>query len=145
MPTEFSVQTILWLILAGFAVAAVVVAVMRLSLGKFVQKLLEENATSPETARSLSELGVKETGYLRSALKGRGPLSAVVQSTGEGQKKYYIPEESVPRAKSKFKREKFSIPIVLLCLLLLAAAAVGAAYLWPGLTGLWSRIIPTSC
>ena len=145
MPFDFDLQTILWLILAGFALAAVIVAVMRLSLGKVVRKLLEENATSPETARSLSELGVKETGYLRSSLKGRGPLASVVKSTGEAQEKYYIPEESADRAKAKFKREKFSIPIILLCVLLLAAAAVGAAYLWPGLTGLWGKIIPSSC
>ncbi|MBP5231537.1 MAG: hypothetical protein ILO68_07380, partial [Clostridia bacterium] len=135
---------VLWLLLVGIAVAAAAVAFMRLPLGTFVRKLLEENADSPETAKSLSELGVRRNGYLSTSLKGRGPLSTVVRAVGEGpDAKYYIPESSVPLAKAKFRKEKIALPAILIGLVLLAAAAVGAAYLWPGLTGLWGSLFPS--
>ena len=139
---DITVQRILWLLLTGVVVACIIALIMRRALGSFVRKLLESGADTPENAVSLSDLGVKETGYLRSCLKGRGPLSTVVSATEESPARYYISEKNVPHAKSKFKKESFSLPLIIVCVLLLAGAAVGAFYLWPGLTGLWSALFP---
>ena len=142
---NLDLKYVLWMLLIGATVAGIAVLVMRASLGKFVRKLLDAGADSPENAKSLSDLQIRESGSLRTALKGKGPLGAVVRSTGEDVPRYYIPEDQSQLARSKFRKEKLSLPLVLLCLLLLALAAVGAAFLWPGLSGLWSKLIPTSC
>ena len=139
---DINVQRILWMILIGVTVAAIVALVMRRSLGSFVRKLLASGADTPENAKTLSDLGVRPNGYIRSCLKGRGPLTAVVSGTEDDPPRYYIPDKSVPLAKSKFKKESFSLPLIIVCALLLAGAAVGAVYLWPGLTGLWSVFFP---
>ena len=139
----FDVKTVLWMLLTGIAIAAVAVIVMRLSLGKFVRKLLETKANTPETAKSTDELGVRGNGYLKAALKGHGPLGTVVKSVSGDPARYYIPEENVSRAESKFRKEKFSLPLILICILLIVGAFIGAIYLWPGLTSLWGRLGPS--
>ena len=68
---DITVQRILWLLLTGVVVACIIALIMRRALGSFVRKLLESGADAPENAVSLSDLGVKETGYLRSCLEGR--------------------------------------------------------------------------
>ncbi|MBO4366413.1 MAG: hypothetical protein J5843_02015 [Clostridia bacterium] len=139
---DINVQRILWMLLTGVVIACIVALIMRRALGSFVRKLLDSGANGPDNAVTLSELGVRETGYLRSCLKGRGPLSTVVSSTATEIPRYYINEKDIPHAKSKFKKESFSLPLIIVCIVLLAGAAVGAVYLWPGLTGLWSALFP---
>ena len=141
---DINVQRILWLLLTGVVVASIIALVMRRLLGSFVRKLLDSGADSPENAKTLPELGVRETGYLRSCLKGRGPLSTVVSATDARPAAYYIPEQNRKHANSKFRKDPFSVPLIILCAVLLAAAAVGAVYLWPGMTGLWSALFPSA-
>lgn len=67
-----NIQTILWLLMIGFAVAAVAVYCSNRFLGGFVRALLAVDATSPESALTMKELGVKSNPLLRAALGRKG-------------------------------------------------------------------------
>lgn len=89
--------------LVGFAVAMLIVYYCKIIAGKGVRLLLENEAFSPETAKSLEELGiVKNAKFHSSRLEKSVPQSRICVCIGDAPKKYYIPEENRSRAQRTY-------------------------------------------
>lgn len=70
-----------WAIVAlclGMVIAAVMAVYEKRGLGEFVRKMLYEECYTPETAKTLSELGYRKNAAVRGALRS-GSLSKVVK------------------------------------------------------------------
>lgn len=122
---------IVWTVLAGVGVAVFYLWYVRRYVGVFVRKLIELDATSKETALSLSELHCKQTLPLRQALKEGGSLSETVQTVPGDPIRYYLPEKRLERAKSKYRKENASIPFLLLTVCLLIVIGVLFTFVYP--------------
>ena len=125
------IQTILVMFMVGFGVAAIVTYYNKKFLGSLVRSLLEIDATSEESAISLSEIGIKLSPAMKHALRPGTSFSKTVVVTEDG--KYYIEPSRVELAKSKYHDEKITVVFVLLILLILSAAALAVTYIFPDL------------
>ena len=75
----FSIRTLLICFWVGIVLAAALAIFNKRVLGDFVRACARDGATSPEKARTLSELGFLKNSSVRSALKRRGSLRRVVR------------------------------------------------------------------
>ena len=130
------VTGILWLLLGGIGVAAVYLWYSRSFVGVLVRKLLEIDATSPETAVSLSTLHCRLTPPLRLALREGGALDGIVLQTdgGEGEILYYLAPEKADMAKVKYRNEGTSVFFLLLVIGLLVLIGVLFTVFYPMLS-----------
>ncbi len=132
-----SAVAIVWMILAGIGVASVYLWYSRAFPGKLVRKLLEIDATSPETAVSLETLHVRLTPPLRFALREGGALQDVVLSLPSegGGKLYYLSPDRRDKAKAKYRNEGNSILLVLFAIAALLLIGLLFYYLYPVVSG----------
>lgn len=124
-----NIQTILWLLMIGFAVAAVAVYCSNRFLGGFVRALLAVDATSPESALTMKELGVKSNPLLRAALGRKGEFTRMVADAGGG--KYYIAPERLGLAKVKYREKGAGLLSVLLLIAVAALCTLAFTYIFP--------------
>lgn len=134
-------EQIIWMILAGIALASIIVLYNKQVLGKFVRKLISIDATSPESAVSAEEMNVRINGFIRLAMRNNGTLHGVVGETGSDTKAYFIFPEQLDRAKSKYRKENLSWILIIAGILLLLAAGFGISLGWPKLTEFWQQLI----
>ena len=78
---ELKLEFIVWPIFIGICIAAFVTVFVRVKLGEVVRAIFSAGAVSPETAKTLEELGVANKFFVRSALRGRSALRRVVDAT----------------------------------------------------------------
>lgn len=96
-----------WAIVAlcfGIVLAAIIGVYEKRGLGEFVRKLIYEECYTPESAKTLGELGYRKNTAVRSALK-RGSLSKVVVCT---QKQEYDAQIAQKRAEYEANATKDS-------------------------------------
>ncbi len=107
----------------GFIVAILMTAYTRVHLGGFVRKLIKAECTSPESAKTLYELGFFRSVSIRSALKRGSALRMAVRyctpedremacaavQTEEGETVPTIPERQLGE-KIDFLKDAFYIP-----------------------------------
>lgn len=122
-------KTIIWMFMLGVAIATVAMYYNSRFLGRFVRKLLDIDATSPQSAIALEELGLKLTPALRSSLKPGTSFSQIVIKTEDDR--YYIAPDKVSLAKAKFRGKDITIVYVLLILIILAICAFAMTYVFP--------------
>ena len=120
-----------WTILAGIAIASVILWYNRRFLGALVHKLIEIDATSPETAVSLEELHCKETAPLKNALREDGSLHDAILATEDQPPRYYIAPKKLSMLKAKYRKENASIFSVILIICLLIVTGVLFTVLYP--------------
>ncbi len=125
------VTHIVWTILAGIAVASGILWYNRRFLGAFVHKLIEIDATSPETAVTMEELHCKESAPLKNALREDGALHDAILTTEEEPPRYYIAPKKLPMLKAKYRKENASVFSVILIICLLIVVGVLFAVLYP--------------
>lgn len=107
--------------LVGFAIAMIVAYYCKIIAGKGVRLLLEKEAFSPETAKSLEELGiVKNVKYHESRLEKSVPQSRICVCVGEDVKRYYIPEENLVRAQRTYSVSEKPLGITVISVILIA-------------------------
>lgn len=123
------ITTIIWMFMLGAAVATVVVYYNSRFLGRFVRALLDIDATSPESALTPDELGVKMTYAIKHALKPGTAFSQTVIKTEDNR--YYIAPDKVGLAKMKYRGKDTTIVFVLLILVILALVALALTYIFP--------------
>ena len=123
------ITTIIWMFMLGAAVATVVVYYNSRFLGKFVRALLDIDATSPESALTPDELGIKMTYAIKNALKPGTAFSQTVIKTEDNR--YYIAPDKVGLAKMKYRGKDTTIVFVLLILGILALVALALTYIFP--------------
>ncbi len=96
-----------WAIIAlclGMVLAAMMAVYEKKGLGEFVRKLISEECYTPESAKTLYELGYRKNAAVRGALRG-GSLSKVVVCT---QKKEYDDQVAQKRAEYEANSTKDS-------------------------------------
>ncbi|MBQ3003255.1 MAG: hypothetical protein IJD82_05950 [Clostridia bacterium] len=125
------VTHIIWTILAGIAVASGVLWYNRRFLGAFVHRLIEIDATSPETAVTIEELHLTQSAPLKNALREDGSLHDAILSTADEPPRYYIAQKKLPMLKAKYRKENASIFSVILIICLLIVTGVLFTVLYP--------------
>ena len=78
---ELKLEFIVWPIFIGICIAAFVTVFVRVKLGAVVRAIFEAGAISPDTAKTLEELGVANIFFVRTALRGRSALRRVIDAT----------------------------------------------------------------
>ena len=125
------ISNLIWMFVIGAAIAMIVMYYNVRFLGQLVRKLLQIDATSPESAISLDELGLKMSPAVRYSLRPGTSFSETVLSTEDGR--YYIAPDKVSMAKSKYKGKDTTIVFVLLCIVTLAVVAFAFSKIFPDL------------
>lgn len=127
------VVSIVWLTLIGVGVAAVCLWYSRTFPGKLVRKLLEIDATSPETAVSLETLHCRMTPPLRLALREGGALQDLVLSlpSEDGGTLYYLSPDRRDKAQAKYRKEGTGFLPVLFAVAGLLLVGLLFHYLYP--------------
>ncbi|MBQ9847981.1 MAG: hypothetical protein IJO64_02865 [Clostridia bacterium] len=122
-------KTIIWMFMIGVAVATIVVYYNSRFLGRTVRALLDIDATSPQSAITLEELGLSLTPALRSSLKPGTAFSQIVIKTEDDR--YYIAPDKVSLAKAKYRGKDITIVFVILTLVILAVCAFAMTFVFP--------------
>lgn len=73
-----SIELIAWSCVIGVVIACLIAIYEKRYIGKFVRALLDAQAHTPESAKSLSELGFTRGALIRMAMRGKSALSTVV-------------------------------------------------------------------
>ncbi len=128
-----SVVSIVWLTLIGIGVATICLWYSRTFPGKLVRKLLEIDATSPETAVSLETLHCRMTPPLRLALREGGGLQDLVISlpSEDGGTLYYLSPAHLDKAQAKYRKEGHGFLSVLFAIAGLLLVGLLFHYLYP--------------
>ena len=121
--------TILWVFVLGFAVATLTVYYNSRFLGRFIRALIAIDATSPESALTMKELGIKPSPALRQALKPEGSFANIVIKT-EGNR-YYIAPDKIALAKVKYRTKDTTLLFVLMSLAIILIAGLAFNWLLP--------------
>lgn len=135
--TEFSptLEQVLWPMLAGIILAALIVLLNKKLFGKIVRRLIELRAFTPQTAVTLREAGIRETRVLRFALREKSAFRRLVHTCTPSQDaasneakdalsslRFYLPEENCDRAELQFDNNGASVlGVFLACILFFAA------------------------
>jgi hypothetical protein len=150
-----SLTGIVWALFGGFAAGIAVIYYNRFILGKTVRRLLEEGATSMESAKTLDELGLGKSALRTGSLKHHRTLRRFVEvanpedaevpvyskrraafwnflfpqkekfSYDFDKMKLYIPEEKKYTAEAKYEADRKRSPVSLLIVL---AVVFGIAF-----------------
>ncbi|MBE6670745.1 MAG: hypothetical protein E7593_00915 [Ruminococcaceae bacterium] len=110
----------LTLILSGLFIGVIIASLSaiyrQLFLGGIVRNILSKNATSPDAALTLEQLGYKKNNiFIKFALRKNSTFRKTVHSveSADNDRLYYIPQEIAPREEIRF-RKKGNSPIWLL-------------------------------
>ena len=120
-----------WMFMIGAAIAMVIMYYNARFLGRLVRKLIQIDATSPESAMPLSELGLKITPALKHSLRPGTSFSETVLKTEDDR--YYIAPDKLSMAKAKYRGKDTTIVFVLLCILALVVVAFAFSKILPDL------------
>ena len=123
-------EQILLAFIFGVTAAAVYTYYTKSILGGLVRKLFEHNAFDGDSAISLEEAGYKKSFLLKYSLRPGTDFAETVRSV-DGR--YYIPEDKIEKAESKYKNENITVFVVLLAILALAIIALACIYIFPDL------------
>ena len=78
-----SLRMLLLGIFVGTVIACIVMAYNKQVLGGAIRRIIEKGANSPETAKTLSELGYEKNAFIRSAVRGNVNLRRFVKCAEE--------------------------------------------------------------
>lgn len=144
-----TLNIIVWSLFIGFIIAIGVTLYNKIVLGKLVRALIEKDATSPERALALGDVG-GENPLIKLALRRGGALRRVVrmaednegEDTGKNvaEGKFYIPEECMHRAKTVYDKPETSVFSVLLAIIAFLVLAMVAFIIIPDIVQLISNI-----
>ncbi len=125
------VSTLIWMFMIGASIAMVIMYYNARFLGRLVRKLIQIDASSPESAMSLDELGIKMTPALKYSLRPGTSFSETVLKTEDNR--YYIAPDKFEMAKAKYRGKDTTIVFILLCILALAIVAFAFSKILPDL------------
>ena len=123
------ITTIIWLFALGVAVAMSIMYYNVRFLGRLVRKLIEIDASSPESALTLEDLNFKLTPALKYSLRPGTSFSQTVLRTADGR--YYIAPDKLSMAKLKYKGKDVNIVFILVTFALLAIFAYALTLVLP--------------
>ena len=121
----------------GIFLAALYTAYQRGVVGKPVRALLRAEALSPESAKTLAELGLEKNPFVVFEIGRNATLKTLIKSlVGEGDDaptRYYIPEELKYRADVRFEAKGNGVAALLITAVVSLALAFALIALFPTL------------
>ncbi|MBQ1206855.1 MAG: hypothetical protein IIX67_06560 [Clostridia bacterium] len=111
------INVIIWMFTIGAAVAMGIMYYNIRFLGRLVRKLIEIDATSPESALTLEEIDIKLSPALKHSLRPGTNFSETVLRTEDGR--YYIAPDKLSMAKSKYRGKDVNLVFILLSFVIL--------------------------
>ena len=125
------ITTMIWMFTFGAAVAMAIMYYNIRFLGRLVRKLIEIDATSPESALTLEEIDMKLSPALKHSLRPGTNFSETVLRTADGR--YYIAPDKLSMAKSKYKGKDVNLVFILLSFTVLLIFAYVLTLILPDL------------
>ena len=163
-----SLDLIVWALFAGFVLASLLALYNKRIIGGFVKAMLRDECLSPETAKTVTELGYGSDWFIKNALRTDTVLRRFVvridkdadgadsseQPKGEKKKRppkhdaidfttarFYIPEELKYKADVRYASRGTNIITFVIGVAALIAAAFAAIYFIPDLIQLIDNFI----
>ena len=124
-----TVASVIWPMIVGVFIAMLISYFNKKTIGRLVKKLLKSGAKSPETAKSLSELGFSEKSFSY-ALRPSSTLSSLIIKD-DSTSKLYIPEDKAYRAETTYSPDGTRVLTIILAAVLLIIAGIGLNNLVP--------------
>jgi len=130
-----SIMVVVYCLLGGMIVAFAVSVVTRRIYGRLIDAIIEAEANSPDSAKTLEELGVKSNFLLNRALSKKTVLSSLVSGDSdkapvESRRFYILPEHQI-KAQGLYGAQKLS-----------PAALVGAVVLFAVILLFFQYLVP---
>ena len=123
------ITAIIWMFALGAAVAMAIMYYNIRFLGRIVRKLIEIDATSPESALLLEEIGMKLSPALKHSLRPGTNFSETVLRTADGR--YYIAPDKLSMAKSKYRGKDVNLVFILITFVILIIFAYALTLVLP--------------
>lgn len=169
--TDFSIQMLIWGICAGAMLGIVLTILRRAQAHAVIAALREHGADTPETARTLEELGLGKRILLRRYLKTGSAMRRLVLCANEadfpketphplavfwyekflrdeipvrvpyGMARFYLPEEHRIRAEFRYPKESNPVRACLLSVVLLVLAALFVTWALPQLLAMFDEFV----
>lgn len=160
-----TVRLLVWSLFAGFIFAALLAIYQKRLIGGLVKTILSEGASSPETAKTVSELGYASDWFAKNALRKDDALLRFVvrvdkqsedgeavepKKTRSGHDvvdfetaRFYIPEDLRYKAEVRYARKGTDFVSFGICIIVFIAAAFFAIFVIPELLQLIDNFIGT--
>lgn len=143
-----SVETIIWSLFIGIIAASALTFYNKQILGGFVRKLVANNASSPETAQTLSDTGYSKNVFVRYALREKSTFRKVVKAAEVtsntkpdlANMHFYVPKELEERVDLQYNGGGTTVLSFLLSVLVFFAVAILSLVLVPILTDFVSTL-----
>ena len=166
-----SIEMIVWALFAGFVIASLMAVYNKRVIGGFVKAVLEAECLSPESAKTVTELGYGTDWFIKNALRTDTVLRRFVvridadkdsketeEETPDSKPqpkrrkhdvidyataRFYIPEELKYRAEVRYARHGTDLVSFGICVIILAVTAFAAIFLIPDILTLIDNFIGT--
>ena len=120
--SDTSVASIVWPLIFGAFISVLISVINKKNVGKLVKKLIEAKASTPESAKTLEELGLSKNSYLRYATRPTSTLMNIISITDD--KRLYISEEKSFRAENTYVSDRVSGKVMLIAAVIFIAAGI---------------------
>ena len=116
-------KNIILAVIAGFFIALAVMYYCKVIAGKAVRLLFKAEAFSPESAKTLSELGIKNVGYHKNMLEKKNPQRTICEKIEqEGEKtRYFIKPIYKDRAEKTYVYKERALGLTVVSMIVTAA------------------------
>jgi hypothetical protein len=105
-----SLELVVWSLFVGIVLGSFGVWYSKRVLGSLVKALLEAKADSESNAKSMADLGLKNSVFYNFSLRKNGTYRKIVHIAGDGSaRKYYIPENMTFRADAVYNKRGTTI------------------------------------
>lgn len=120
--SDTSVASIVWPLIFGAFISVIISVINKKNVGKLVKKLIEAKASTPDSAKTLEELGLSKNSYLRYATRPTSTLMNIISITDD--KRLYISEEKSFRAENTYVSDRASGKVMLIAAVIFIAAGI---------------------
>ena len=120
--SDTSVASIVWPLIFGAFISVIISVINKKNVGKLVKKLIEAKASTPDSAKTLEELGLSRNSYLRYATRPTSTLMNIISITDD--KRLYISEEKSFRAENTYVSDRASGKVMLIAAVIFIAAGI---------------------
>lgn len=136
-------EVIVWGLFFGIMIGGALAVYNKRYLGEFVRRLIQEEAFSPESALTLSEIGFGKNAFVQNAIKKGVAFKSIVYEKDDevvvvdgiakpvfheeidfSQARFYIPYEFRHRAELKFDKKGTHLMLVVIASLFFLALAL---------------------
>ena len=120
--SDTSVASIVWPLIFGAFISVIISVINKKNVGKLVKKLIEAKASTPDSAKTLEELGLSKNSYLRYTTRPTSTLMNIISITDD--KRLYISEEKSFRAENTYVSDRASGKVMLIAAVIFIAAGI---------------------